>query len=109
MCYSMLTILPVICEAEPNSVFSSSDIEAKEVLTNRGKKKKMAPFFWQANVGPSLFQKARWLPVTNPSLLTTHQHCYGTVPLVTGVRRRLSLLGSCQSGTDVFRQVTAAL
>lgn len=33
-----------MCEAKPNSVFSSSDIESREVLTNRGKKK-ISTFF----------------------------------------------------------------
>lgn len=57
-CCSMLTILLVMFEADPNSVFSSSDVESKEMLTSRGKKKKknVGTFFWQ--VGPS-FQKAK--------------------------------------------------
>lgn len=30
----------VMCESEPNSVFSGSDVESKEVLTSRSEKKK---------------------------------------------------------------------
>jgi len=34
-CYRVLMILLVMCEAEPNSAFSGSDVESKEVLTSR--------------------------------------------------------------------------
>lgn len=56
-CCSMLTISLVMCKAEPIPVFSSSDVEAKEVLTSKGKKKKCRHFFWQAiwYVRPLLF------------------------------------------------------
>lgn len=45
-CCSMLTILLVMFEADPNSVLSSSDVESKEMLTSRGKKKKKCWHFF---------------------------------------------------------------
>lgn len=67
-CCSMLTVVLVMCEAKPNSVFSFSDVESKEGLT-QGWKKKVDTFFGEWD--PYYFRKQNGFLWQNQSSLPT--------------------------------------
>lgn len=72
-CYRMLMTLLVIDETEPNSVFSSSDVVFKEVLTSRILKKNVALFLASyLTSGTIIILERRWLPVAVQSSHLAH-------------------------------------